>query len=314
MPGSVWDPDLRRWLRDLHAVEQQALVHLRIAAKLVDPELARVLSRHRAETERHRDALRREMGSGSRRPRDLAATLNRLGFLMLTAVGADSAGKMLVDSVTYEYFEVAAYRMLESVARDRGELGLAELASCIAEEEQAMADRLTRWLDRAVEEAHHRRSCSALLRLHLQDVHALETQAAVLLGAGSRVAGQPDLRRYCAEELRVTSAQRGRLRQRLVQLDSLPSVVRSGAMTLAGAAWGGVWAVQRYTSAKLTCFVYAERHLQIMCYELLVREADLCGDSRTGDLARELLEQERGAAERMQTLLGTAAGWAVARS
>jgi ferritin-like metal-binding protein YciE len=309
------DPDLRRLLRDLHAVEQQALVHLRLAAKLVpDQELSSLLSAHHAETERHRDALRAELGSGGSWPRDVAATANRLGFLILTAVGADAAGKMLVDSITYEYFEVAAYRTLDQMAGQRGKPGLAELAGRIAQEEQAMADRLTGWLDWAVDQAHRRSRCSASLRRHLQDVHALETQAAVLLTAASRLRRQPDLRRYCSEELTLTAVQRGRLRERLTELNSSPSAIRSGTMTLAGAAWGGVWGVQRYSGAKLTCFVYAERHLQIASYELLAREARGCDDSRTGVLARDLLDQEREAAERMEPLLGPAADRAAARA
>jgi ferritin-like metal-binding protein YciE len=118
---------------------------------------------------------------------------------------------------------------------------------------------------------------------------------------------RPDLRRYCAEELKLTAGQRGRLRERLAELNSSPSPVRSGAMTLAGAAWGGVWGLQRYTAAKLTCFIYAERHLQVACYELLAREAITCGDGATGHLARDLLGQERGSAERMELLLSRAA-------
>ncbi|HWD63962.1 MAG TPA: DUF892 family protein [Solirubrobacteraceae bacterium] len=302
------DPDLRRLLRNLHAVEQQALVHLRLAAKLVrDPDLSSLLSAHHAETECHRDALRAELGSSGSWPRDLAATANRLGFLGLTAMGDDAAGKMLVDSITYEYFEVAAYRLLGELAGERGEPGVAELAGRIAREEKAMADRLTEWLDWAARQAHRRSRCSASLRRHLQDVHALETQSAVLLRAGSHLVRRPDLRRYCAEELKLTAGQRGRLRERLAELDSSPSGVRSGAMTLAGAAWGGVWGVQRYTAAKLTCFIYAERHLQVASYELLVREAIVCGDGATGHLARDLLGQERGSADRMELLLSRAA-------
>lgn len=309
------DPAVRRWLRDLHAVEQQALVHLQLAARLIDdPELARVVFLHCAETRRHRDALRGEMGSAGSRRRDLAATVNRLGFLALTAVGADAAGKMLIDSITYEHFEIAAYRMLESVAREQGESRLAEVAAWIAAEEQAMSARLTGWLDWAVARAHQRLDCSHSLRLHLRDVHALETQAAVLLGFGARAGGQPDLRRYCAGELRVTTGQRDRLSARLAERGSSPSVARSGAMMLAGAAWGGVWGLQRYTPAKLACFLYAERHLEIAAYELLLREAHVCGDGLTAELAGALIGQERQAAERLEMLLVPAAGWVAAQA
>ncbi|HET9721096.1 MAG TPA: DUF892 family protein [Solirubrobacteraceae bacterium] len=315
MAPAASDPDVRRWLRDLHAVEQQALVHLRLAVRLIDdPELARVLTLHWAETRNHREALRREMRSRGSWWRDIAATANRLGFLLLTAVGADAAGKMLVDSIAYEHFETAAYRMLEGVARERGDDRLAELAAGIAAEEHAMSGRLSGWLDWAVACAHRRLNCSASLPLHLRGVHALETQAATLLGFGARAGGEPELRRYCSEELLVTATQRGRLQARLAEWGSSPSTARSGAMRLAGAAWGGLWGLQRYTTAKLTCFLYAERHLQIAAYELLVRESEVCGDRSTAELARNLLGHERDAAKRLEKLLVPAAGWVADRA
>lgn len=312
------DPDLLRWLRDLHAVEQQAIVHLRSARRLVDDqELARDLDQHLHETIEHRERIRRELasrGATGSRSRDVAATANRLGFLLYTAVGSDALGKMLVDSLAYEYLEVAAYRMLAEGARIRGDGDLEGLAAQIGAEEQAMADRVEGWLDRAVSESRRRLSCPEAMRLHLRDLHALETQAAVLLRLGSRVVGEPLVCRYCREQLQVTGVQRSRLRHRLHDLGRSPSPARSGAMALAGAAWSAVWTAQRYTPAKLTCFLYAERHLQIGSYDLLAREAAACADDRMGDLARELVEQESEAAERLDPLLEPVARYTAAQA
>lgn len=312
------EPDLLHWLRDLHAVEQQAFVHLRSARKLVgDQGLARDLDRHLTETVGHRERLRGELasrGAGGSRPRDVAATANRLGFLLYTAVGSDALGKMLVDSLAYEYLEVAAYRMLGEVARVSGDQDLHELAVQIGAEEQAMAGRLRGWLDRAVDESRRRLSCPAAMRLHLRDLHALETQAAVLLGLGARVVGEPMVRRYCQEQLQVTGTQRSRLRHRLRDLGSSPSPARSGAMALAGAAWAAVWTAQRYTPAKLTCVLYAERHLQVGSYDLLVREAAACGGRGMSDLAQELLGEESEAAQRLDPLLEPTARYTAAQA
>jgi ferritin-like metal-binding protein YciE len=312
------DPALLRWLRSLHAVEQQAIVHLRAAAKLVDDRgLARDLDRHLTETLGHRERLGRELasrGAGGSRSRDLAATVTRLGFLLYTAVGSDALGKMLVDSLAYEGLEVAAYRMLAEVARIGGQEDLQELAAQVGAEEQAMSDRLRGWLDQAVGESRRQLGCPAAICLHLRDLHALETQAAVLLALGSRVVGEPVVRRYCQEQLELTGTQRSRLRHRLRDLGRSPSLARSGAMGLAGVGWAGIWTAQRYTPAKLTCFLYAERHLQLGSYGLLAREAAACGDSRTSELALELLKEETKAAARLDSLLEPTARYTAAQA
>jgi ferritin-like metal-binding protein YciE len=315
--ATVTDPDLLHWLRDLHAVEHQAIVHLRSARKLVDdPGLARDLEQHLTETIDHRERLRVELarrgGTGSR-PKDLAATANRLGFLLYTAIGSDALGKMLVDSLAYEYLEVAAYRMLAEVARISGEGDLRELAGQIGAEERKMADRLRNYLDGAVSDSRGRFSCQAALRLHLRDVHALETQTTVLLALAARVVGEPLVRRYCREQLQVTGVQRRRLRQRLREAGDSPSFVRSGAMALAGAAWAAVWTAQRYTTAKLTCFIYAERHLQASSYDLLAREGAACGDTRMSEFGLELFREESDAAAQLDRLLEPAARYTAAQ-
>lgn len=308
--------DLGRWLGDLHALEQQALVHLRAARRLVrDPALAADLERHLAETERHRDTVRRfldERDQRASRLKDVGATVNRLGFLAYTAVGPDAPGKMLVDSIAYEHLEIAAYRMLASAAGQAGDERLRASALAIAADEEEMAARLALRFDRAIDASRRWNGPAAHgVVPHLRDADALEAQAAALLTLGTRALRPRALIDYVRGERDRTRTQRARLSLRLGELGRRPSRLRASTMSAAGAAWAIVWATQPYTPAKLTCFLYAERHLEIAAYELLRREAALAGDSATTILATQLLEEERSAADTLAGLLTAAAGAAL---
>ncbi|HET9126188.1 MAG TPA: DUF892 family protein [Solirubrobacteraceae bacterium] len=310
--------DLTRWLVALHAVEEQALVHLSAARHLVgEPALAAEVARHREETREHRETLRAllaERGGRPSRLRDAAATVNRMGFLLYTALAPDAPGKLLVDSFTYEYFEIAAYRMLAQLAAHAGDAAVVRAAQGILAEEQRMAAQLADRFDWAVQASARRRGGprAAHLVTHLQEARAIEAQAGALLALGTLVARPPALVAHLRAERRRTAAQRARLAARLRALGASPRgagplALRSAAMRVTGAAWAGAWALQRDTPARLACFLYAERALQIAAYELLGREAAFLEDVETAELATQLLGEERAATGRLAELLEAAA-------
>ncbi len=301
--------EIKRWLVGLHALEEQALVQLRVARSIVDePALAWDLASHLAETERHRATVSRLLsGVGGSRSwvQDLGATTNRLGFLVYTSVGPDSAGKLLVDSIAYEQLEIAAYRMLGHAASAAGQDELARHALAIRTDEQAMAARLATWFDWAVAESTRRRRGGARAELvrHLRYVHALATQGEVLFALAGRSLPGATLRAYAFKQRQAMRDQRARLRARLEELSGCPSWTRSLAMGTAGAAWSLAWTVQPDAGAKLTCFLFAERHLQVSALELLAREARGAGDEPTQLLAEALLREAHSAASGLEALL-----------
>jgi ferritin-like metal-binding protein YciE len=309
--------DLAQWLVDLHAVEQQAIVHLRAARRLIgEPALAADLERHLAETERHRDTVRELLAERGRRPsrsRDAAATLNRLGFLLYTAIVPDAPGKLLADSYVYEHLEIAAYRMLAHVAELAGEERLRSAALTILGEEQEMAQRLASRFDWAVEASAQRRRKPGNARVveHLRDAYALEAQAGALLTLGAGAVRAQPLIAYIQEERQRTQAHRRRVRARLSELGRRPALLKTTTMRSAGGGWAVAWGLQGYTAAKLVCFLYAERHLELAAYELLGREAGLTGDRVTAALAARLRDEERVAADRLAGLLEIAADEAI---
>jgi ferritin-like metal-binding protein YciE len=310
------DDALRRWLKDLHAVERQAAVALRVARRVVgDPELIAELDDHLAQTEAHRAEVERQLrarAAGISRARDAAATLNRMGFVLYTTLTPDTPGKLLADSFAYENFEIAAYRMLAHAARRAGEEALRRSALEICAEEEAMADRVAGRFDWAVARIDRSGPAAGGIVGHLRAADALEAQASVLLRLGRRVMRSPPLRRYLLEQHRCTDAQRARLAARLAELGGRPSQLRVGVMRAAGAAWALAWGAQRHAPAKLACFLYSERHLQMAGYALLRREAAREGDRATEALAADLFEQERMAAASLAELLTLAADEALA--
>lgn len=301
---------LARWLKQLHAVEQQALFQMRRARRLTgDDFLAQQLERHIAETERHRELVRERLSRLGRRrgsrTLDLTVTVNRVGFLTYTASSPDAPGKLMVDSFAYEFLEIAAYQMLADVAARRGDEATRAMALSILADEQAMAQRLSDGFDRSLHAA-RRRAHGAVAQsviAHLRDAHALETQAAVLMGLGSWVAGSPELSMAYRAQVTKTRRQLGLIGDRLRELGSRPGRTKDVGLAAAGAAWSAIWFAQRDTPAKLMCFSFAAVHLEVAAYELLRREAAIARDAETEALAGQLLADEQAAAETLQRLL-----------
>jgi ferritin-like metal-binding protein YciE len=61
--------------------------------------------------------------------------------------------------------------------------------------------------------------------------------------------------------------------------------------------WGGFFAAQPDTPAKLAGFAYAFEHLEIAGYEELKRVAERAGDPETVRVAERILSEERAAAK-----------------
>src|SRR5204862_91276 len=80
---------------------------------------------------------------------------------------------------------------------------------------------------------------------------------------------------------------------------SSPRALKDAALKLGGLNWGGFFAAQRDTPAKLAAFAYAFEHLEIGAYELLRRVAERDGDAETAAMAETILAQERAAAEKV---------------
>jgi ferritin-like metal-binding protein YciE len=147
MDDSRIDDELNQWLRDAHAMEEQAEQMLSAQAGRIKnyPELSAGIERHLTETRTQRERLERcleRRGTSSSGFKDVTARFTA----MMQGVGgtmvSDEVAKGAMASYTFEHFEIAAYRMLVAAAELAGDSETARVCGEICREEEAMAEQL----------------------------------------------------------------------------------------------------------------------------------------------------------------------------
>ena len=151
------DPDqldsaLLAYLRDVHALEGQAVKLLEAGAERVEDEQLEVAFRdHLAETRGHLarvEGLLEERGASPSLIKDTvlkAGGLNLSGFF---GAQPDSTTKLAGFAYAFEHLEVAAYELLQRVAARAGDEGVVAAAEEILAEERAAAERVAATWDR----------------------------------------------------------------------------------------------------------------------------------------------------------------------
>jgi ferritin-like metal-binding protein YciE len=297
---------LTSYLRDAHAIEEQALAQLRGASEVAgDAQLGQAFREHLAETEAHEAAVRARLQARGAQPsgvKDVAMKVGGAGFLLFARSQPDTPGKLAAHAFSYEYFELAAYELLRRVADAAGDRETAAVAKAIAAEERRMGERLEAGFPAAVDasiRAVGRSDLQDQLRRYLADAHAIESQATQLLERGPKLAGDPELRRIYAEHLDETREHERLVDRALDTAGGQSSWLKDAAMAAGGINWSMFFGAQPDTPGKLTAFVYALEHLEIAGYEQLEQVAQLSGDAAVADTAAEILRQERAAAARI---------------
>jgi ferritin-like metal-binding protein YciE len=312
------DEQLTDYLTDAHAIEQQALVQMRMAPKAAgDPQIAQAFERHRVETEAHESMVRgrlKERGANPAPLKDVAGQATGAGFALFAQIQLDTPGKLVAHAFSYEHMELAAYELLARVAELAGDRATASAARQIRAQEEAMARRLSGLFEEAVAASlgvqaagdGDRELLEKRLVHYLGDAHALEAQSIRLLDRGELLAGPGELAIVYEQHLAETREHQRLLEARLEAHGAGPSRLKDAALTLGALNWGAFFAAQPDTPVKLAAFAYAYEHLEIGGYELLIRVARRAGDAETEEVVGRILEQERTAAERVFSLLGAA--------
>lgn len=140
------------WLRDAHAMEEQALTMMRgMTGRLEDyPALRARLEAHIGETERQAADLRALLET---RATSTSMVKDVLGKLMATgqALGglfaSDEVVKGAMAGYTFEHMEIAAYKVLISAAAMAGDTAAIAVFERNLNEEIAMAEWLAGHLD-----------------------------------------------------------------------------------------------------------------------------------------------------------------------
>jgi ferritin-like metal-binding protein YciE len=205
--------------------------------------------------------------------------------------------------------ELAAYELIAELADRANEPRAAAVAREIAAEERAMADALAERFDNAIEgslRAIGSDDLASQLHKYLGDAHAIEKQSEKLLDKATDLAGSPAVEAAYDDHLSETRQQLELVEARLAALGDSPSRIKDAALRLGALNWGGFFAAQPDTPAKLAAFAYAVEHLEIGGYEMLKRVARRAGDGETEQLAERILSQEREAAEKVHSLFDQA--------
>jgi ferritin-like metal-binding protein YciE len=146
---------LINYIEDAHAMEQSVSTMLdSMISTTDDPEIRSMLEHHKQETEEHERRLRERLdalgaGTSTRKQAQTIATalMKRVSDMART----DKPGKNARDGFVTEHMEIAAYQLLERLAKKAGDQQTAEVARQNRADEQAMARKIDSNWDRFLE-------------------------------------------------------------------------------------------------------------------------------------------------------------------
>jgi ferritin-like metal-binding protein YciE len=146
---------LADYVEDAHAMEQNDLKMIdSMISTTDDPQMKEILEDHKRETKEHERRLRERLdalGRGTSARKQAQA----VGAALLKGVGdvarGDKAGKNARDGYTAEHMEIAAYQLLERLAKKAGDIETAEVARQNRSDEEQMARRIDQSWDRTLE-------------------------------------------------------------------------------------------------------------------------------------------------------------------
>jgi ferritin-like metal-binding protein YciE len=293
-----------KYLGDVHAIEEQALPQVKAAPRIAgDPTIADAFERHIGETENHEQRVRERLealGSKPNKLKDVAGAASGPAFVLFAKSQPDTPGKLVTHAYSYEHMELAAYELLARVAERGHDDETVTMARDIAEQERAMAGRLSDNWDRAVEAsiaANGEGDLGKQLDKYLADAHAIEAQALQMLKKAIEIGGDPQLSKDYEEHRAETEGHQRTIEQRLEARGAGPNAIKDAAMRLGAINWGAFFQFQPDTPAKLAGFSYAFEHLEIGAYEQLRRIAERANDEATASAAQSILREENHAAE-----------------
>ena len=293
-----------KYLGDIHSIEQQALVQMKIAPKIAgDPTLEAEFEKHLGETEDQKRRVEQrleELGESPSKLKDVAGAVSGPAFALFAKFQPDTPGKLTSHAFSYEHMELAAYELLARIAARADDQQTVQLAKDIAGQENQMARRLSEKWDLVVNASLREKDPDDIgeqLNKYLSDAHAIESQAEQMLTKAIDIGGDPKLSRDYEEHLEQTRNHKALIEERLEARGAGSNFLKDAAMKLGALNWGTFFAAQPDTPAKLAGFAYAFEHLEIASYEQLRRVAERAGDESAAGTAQTILPEERHAAE-----------------
>jgi len=136
---------------------------------------------------------------------------------------------------------------------------------------------------------------------HLKDVHALEEQAVKTLERAVELSEDEQIVEGYREHLEQSKEHEQQIGERIKSHELEPSAVKDLTMRSGAIGLRQLAEIPPDTPVKLAMHLYAFEHLEIAAYEFLARIARESGDQETAEAAERILEQEREAAEKVQS-------------
>jgi ferritin-like metal-binding protein YciE len=142
---------LTQWLRDAHAMEEQAETMLAGQLSRLEsyPELSKKIREHLEETKAQASRLKTcldRIGDGASTMKDTGAKLMAIAQSVSGVFAGDEVMKGSLASYTFEHMEIASYTILIAAAEAAGEKDVVQACEQNLREEVAMADWLKKHL------------------------------------------------------------------------------------------------------------------------------------------------------------------------
>jgi ferritin-like metal-binding protein YciE len=145
---------LRKYLADAHAIEEQAIALLeRAPESSKEAQLIAVYEEHLVETREHAELVEARLKALGGDPSTLKDAALRLGALQWGAffrAHPDTPGKLAAFAYAFEHLEIGGYEQLKRVAERAGDEQTARIAEEILVQERAAAEGIASGFDAAV--------------------------------------------------------------------------------------------------------------------------------------------------------------------
>jgi nucleoside-diphosphate-sugar epimerase/ferritin-like metal-binding protein YciE len=132
---------LDRCMADVHAIEKQGLQLLEMGPRVIeDEDLKRFFAAHLRESEEHEAMMRERIEARGAKPakaRDAVLQLTGMQVGAFFAAQPETTAKLVGFVVAFEQLEIAAYELLERIARRAGDEKVAGVAARVLAEERA---------------------------------------------------------------------------------------------------------------------------------------------------------------------------------
>ncbi len=302
-------------LRDMHAIEVQAVRQLQRAATASDGDRASIYREHLDQTREHEQALEKLVAAHDHEPSAIVDKTLRggaIGLRQLADIAPDTAVKRAMYLFALEHLEIAGFEFLRQIGQHMSDQEASDAAEQILPQERETAEKVEGLFDEAVEDLLAKRGQGSgdeddsdkkaeLLLGHLRDVHALEQQSLQLLEtAVEEICDDEQLEKVYSQHLEQTREQERAITERIEARDAKPSMVRDLHLGAAKTGLRDLTSGPPDAPIKLAMNAYCLEHLEVAAYEFLIRLAKAAGDEETAQAAEQIAQEERKAAEEIE--------------